>query len=159
MLSRQKKINRLNSQFKTKLSFAAALVFAELGVVVPKSGSIYPYFMESFGPLHKFWGPLPGFIYSFVVVFICRPAEVSVVVLTSADYIVELIKNYICLDDDQQLLTKFIAVVELSLITYINANSVRLYARVQVSFTFIKVVLCLGIIGLGVYELCKGNGI
>lgn len=113
--------------------------------------------MESFGPLHEFWGPLPGFIYSFVIIFVCRPTEVCVVVLTSADYIVELINSYVCLDTDVQLLKKCIAFVELSLITYINANSVKLYANVQVFFTFIKVTLCLGIIAMGIYELCKGN--
>lgn len=79
------------------------------------------------------------------------------VVLTSADYIVELIKSYICLDTDAQLLKKFIAFVELSLITFINVNSVKLYAKVQVFFTFLKVTLCLGIIVMGIYELGKGN--
>lgn len=79
------------------------------------------------------------------------------VVLTSADYIVELIRSYICLDTDAQLLKKFIAFVELSLITFINANSVKLYAKVQIFFTFLKVALCLGIIVMGIYELGKGN--
>lgn len=133
------------------------MVFAELGVVVPRSGSLYAYFMESFGPLHKFWGPLPGFIYSFVIVFVCRPTEVCVVVLTSAEYIVELINSYICLDIDVQLLKKIIAFVELSLITFINANSVKMYAKIQILFTFLKIALCLGIICMGVYELCRGN--
>lgn len=125
--------------------------------MIPRSGSIYAYFMESFGPLHKFWGPLPGFIYSFVIIFVCRPTEVCVVVLTSAEYIVELIKSYICLDIDVGLLKKFVAFVELGLITFINANSVKLYAKVQILFTFLKVTLCFGIIVLGIYEMCKGK--
>lgn len=72
--------------------------------------------MESFGKMHPFWGPLPAFIYSFVVIILVRPVEVVVVVLTSAEYIVEMIKDFICIEnsDDIQMAKKFIAFVELS---------------------------------------------
>lgn len=84
------------------LCFFGALVYAELGTVVPRSGAEYVFFMECFGSLHRFWGPLPGFMYCFVVVLLVRPVEVAVIVLASAEYIVELIKNFICLENGDQ---------------------------------------------------------
>lgn len=77
-----------------------ALVYAELGTVVPRSGSEYVYYMEDFGSLHKFWGPLPGFIFSFIIVLLLRPVGIAVIVLTSAEYIVKLIREFVCLDDE-----------------------------------------------------------
>lgn len=84
------------------LCFFGALVYAELGTVVPKSGAEYVFYMESFGGLHKFWGPLPGFMYCFVVVLLVRPVEVAVIVLASAEYVVELINSFVCLGEGEQ---------------------------------------------------------
>lgn len=83
---------------------------------MPRSGSEYVYLMESFGGMHKFWGPLPAFLLSFTVILFVRPVEVAVVVLTSAEYIMELVKYYVCIEDpdDIELAKKFIAFVELS---------------------------------------------
>jgi len=64
-----------------------ALAFAELGTVVPRSGAEYAYFQEAYGGLHRFWGPLPSFICSWVYVLILRPAEVAVIILTFSEYI------------------------------------------------------------------------
>lgn len=79
--------------------------------------------------------------------------------LTSADYIVELVNSFVCVGntDDVKLVKKLVAFVELSVITFININSIKLYAKVQVFFTFLKIALCLGIIMLGLYDLCGGN--
>lgn len=62
------------------------MAFAELGTVVPRSGAEYAYFVESFGSLHKFWGPMPAFICAWVHVVILRPAEVAVITLVFAEY-------------------------------------------------------------------------
>lgn len=69
------------------LIISGALAFAELGTVVPKSGAEYSYFGAAYSPLHKFFGPLPSFLYIWVVVLILRPAEVAIVVLTFAEYV------------------------------------------------------------------------
>lgn len=72
--------------------------------------------MESYGPLHKFWGPLPGFIYSFVIVVLVRPIEVAAIVMASAEYIVELVYSFICIEDPDniEIVKKLIAIIELS---------------------------------------------
>lgn len=93
-----------------------ALVYAELGTVIPRSGSEYIYLKEAFGEMHPFWGPLPAFIYSFVVVIFVRPVEVVVIILTSAEYIVELIKDFVCIENsgDLEMAKKCIAFVQIS---------------------------------------------
>lgn len=76
-----------------------ALAFAELGTVVPRSGAEYAYFMDSFGPLHHFWGNLPAFLASWIYVVVLRPAEVAVIVLTFAEYFCQPIFDALCMQD------------------------------------------------------------
>lgn len=71
------------------ISLLGALAFAELGTVVPKSGGEYSYFLEAYGKLHPFWGPLPAFICSYIYILILRPAEVAVICLTFAEYVLQ----------------------------------------------------------------------
>lgn len=68
-------------------SFAGALTFVELSSVVPRSGAEYSYFLEAFGSLHKFWGPLPSFVYAFVNVCILTPTSTAVIILTFSEYV------------------------------------------------------------------------
>lgn len=106
--------------------FQGALVYAELGSVVPRSGGEYVYFMEAFGPLHKFWGPLPGFLYSFVIVLLVRPVELAAIALTSADYLVEMAVKSTCIEDRSVLATakKAIAILELGLWLYYTMDCI-----------------------------------
>lgn len=96
------------------MSFLGALAFAELGAVVPRSGSEYAFFTDSFGPLHKFWGPLPAFVYAFIMVLLVRPCSVTIVTLTSAEYLVEFVAYFICFDEDFDIiwLKRLIAIIE-----------------------------------------------
>lgn len=74
-----------NSEKFSNLNFwnvLGALCFAELGTVIPKSGAEYAYLIETFGKQHKFWGPLPAFVCSWVYIVILRPAEIAVIVST-----------------------------------------------------------------------------
>jgi L-type amino acid transporter 9 len=75
--------------------FAGALCFAELGLLVPRSGAEYVYFKEAFGGLHKFWGPLPSFLCSWVYVVVLRPAEVAVIIMAFSQYVCQPLEMYI----------------------------------------------------------------
>lgn len=77
------------------LSLLGALAFAELSAVVPRSGAEYAYFIDAYGPLHDYLGQLPAFICSWVFVFLLRPAEVAVISLTFAEYVVQPLKVYV----------------------------------------------------------------
>ncbi|KAF5280552.1 hypothetical protein FQR65_LT00303 [Abscondita terminalis] len=141
------------------ISLLGALTFAELGTVVPRSGAEYAFYMDSFGPLHKFWGKLPAFLCSWVYVIALRPAEVAVITLTFAEYICQPLFEalYICNPEVREKFKKLLALVVLGVITYINVTSVKLFVKIQNIFSSFKVVVCVVVILGGIYELCKGN--
>lgn len=86
-----------------------------MGTVVPRSGAEYAYFMDSFGPLHPFWGKLPAFLCSWMYVIALRPAEVAVIILTFAGYSCQPFFDYIGLQnrDDQEKIKILLALVAL----------------------------------------------
>lgn len=63
------------------LSLLGALCYAELGTLIDKSGAEYSYILEAFG------GPL-AFLFSWISVFILKPAMLSIICLTLSEYIV-----------------------------------------------------------------------
>jgi len=63
------------------LSLLGALCYAELGTLISKSGAEYSYILEAFG------GPL-AFLFSWISVFILKPAMLSIICLTLSKYIV-----------------------------------------------------------------------
>ncbi|KAJ8667295.1 hypothetical protein QAD02_008957 [Eretmocerus hayati] len=115
------------------LSLLGALAFAELSSLVPRSGAEYAYFIDAFSPLHAYLGPLPAFLCSWIYVFVLRPAE----------------------QWDQ--VKKLIAILALTMITYINLTSVKLFVKVQNIFTMCKVAACLLVIGGGIWWLSTGH--
>ncbi|KAK9723420.1 Amino acid permease [Popillia japonica] len=154
------------------ISLLGALAFAELGTVVPRSGAEYAYFMDSFGPLHHFWGNLPAFLASWIYVVVLRPAEVAVIVLTFAEYFCQPIFDALCMQDlvlgDHVKKLVGILALALGIITYINVISVKLYIKIQNIFVKLyikiqnifssfKVIACLIVIFGGIYELAIGN--
>ncbi|XP_011315270.1 b(0,+)-type amino acid transporter 1-like [Fopius arisanus] len=142
------------------LSLLGALAFAELSTVVPRSGAEYAYFIEAYGPLHKYFGNLPAFICSWVYVVILRPAEVAVIILTFAEYSIQPFHEFLpkgITPETMGTVKKLIALLALGLITYINLTSVKLFVKVQNIFVICKVAACLIVIGGGIYWLAMGN--
>ncbi|XP_044734569.1 b(0,+)-type amino acid transporter 1-like [Chrysoperla carnea] len=139
------------------ISLIGALAFAELGTVVPRSGAEYAYFTESFNNLHPFWGPLPAFICSWVYVVVLRPAEVAVITLTFAEYICQPVIDHYHIDKNSiENVKMYIALGALGLITFINIASVKLYVKIQNIFGAFKVLVCVVIIGAGIYAISTG---
>lgn len=71
--------------------------------------------MDSFGPLHPFWGKLPAFLCSWMYVIALRPAEVAVIILTFAEYTCQPFFDLIGLHevDSQETIKKLFALVAL----------------------------------------------
>ena len=65
-----------------------SLSYAELGTVIPKSGGEYCYLLDGLGPFHRFWGPLPAFLYSWISVLLLRPTSLAIGCLSCARYTV-----------------------------------------------------------------------
>lgn len=140
------------------VSFLGALCFAELGTLVSRSGADYVYILEGMRGLHKFWGPLPAFIYSWVVVLFLRPVAVAVVILTFGEYCVNPFHAMLELCDAQKrFVIQIVGLIALGIITCINFYSVKLYVQISNVFGVCKIVACLFVIGGGAYELLIGN--
>lgn len=141
------------------LSLLGALAFAELSTVVPRSGAEYAYFMEAYGPLHRYAGQIPAFICSWIYVMLLRPAEVAVVILTFAEYGVQPFSHYLqdLPPDSLVWLKRMIAILALGLITFTNLTSVKLYVKVQNALMVCKVLACFLVIGGGIWWLGTGH--
>jgi len=142
------------------LSILGSLAYAELGTLIPKSGAEYAYFLDGFGPLHRFWGPLPAFLYSWINVLLLRPLTYAIGCLSVAAYTIvplmtalQVCPNNFPQDDVIQLT----ALVCLFFISALNCYSVDLAIHVQNVFTVAKLSAILLIIGCGVYQLSLGN--
>ena len=68
--------------FSGFIAACGALCYAELGTTFPVSGGERTYFREAFGPLS-------AFLYSWVTVFILRPATLSAITLACGRYLTE----------------------------------------------------------------------
>jgi L-type amino acid transporter 9 len=47
----------------------------------------YIYFLDAFGPTHKFFGPILAFIFAWVTVFLINPSSVAILSLSFAKYL------------------------------------------------------------------------
>uniref|UniRef100_A0A336LV27 b(0,+)-type amino acid transporter 1 n=1 Tax=Culicoides sonorensis TaxID=179676 RepID=A0A336LV27_CULSO len=140
------------------ISFLGALCFAELGTLVSRSGADYVYILEGMRELDKFWGPLPAFIYAWVVVLFLRPVAVAVVILTFGEYCVNPFTEVFELCDAQkQFVIQIVGLIALGIITCINYYSVKLYVKINNVFGVCKIIACLFVIAGGAYELIIGN--
>lgn len=66
------------------LCLLGALTYAELGAANPQAGGIYCYIRDAFGPL-------PAFLYGWVLFLIIGPATVAALAVASANYLRELV--------------------------------------------------------------------
>lgn len=143
------------------ITLLGALCFAELGTVIPRSGGEYTYLLETFSKFHKFWGPLPAFLCSWLYLTVLRPAACAVTILTCADYSIQPFRSLLNYDDWDESskvnLPKLVAILYLAIITYINLVSTKLYLQINNIFTFGKLIACLVIICVGIYQLIIGN--
>lgn len=87
-----------------------ALAFAELGMVVPKSGGQYAFFQEAFKDMHPFYGPIIGFIYVLINVFFVYPATLAIACLTFTEYVYESMESLLTeqLNAESEATVKFL---------------------------------------------------
>ena len=91
-----------------------ALVYAELSTLIPLSGAEYAYYMDALGSLHPFLGPLPAFLYSWLLILLIKPASLAAACLSVAKYavipILDLLEIELC-DDYLDLVMKFVGIL------------------------------------------------
>ena len=142
----------------------------------------YIYFLEAFGPTHKFFGPMLAFIYAWVSVFLLSPSSVAILALSFAEYVSSPILTAINFCPDSYLyyvINRLIASLCIGiklyyqtwnnessrhifhfftgLIAFVNCYSVTAATRVQNIFTVAKLAAIAIVIGGGLYYLGLGN--
>jgi len=146
-------------------SLFGALIFAELGGIMPKTGGIYVYFRQMFGEAVAF---LFGWS-AFAVINTASVAAISFVCAQYADYFLQLprfdeatelsVVWHLPFIGDLYPLKNFgvksLAVSIILLITIINYLSVKTSSGLQVVATFIKVVVLAALV-FGIFF--SGNG-
>lgn len=128
-------------------SLIGAFCFAELGCMIPKSGADYAYIMTSFGPFM-------AFMRLWIECMIVRPTSQAIVALTFALYALRPIYP----DCEPPVVSiKFLAVVCILILTFVNCWSVKWSTFVQDIFTYGKLFALAIIIVTGIYQLSQGK--
>lgn len=128
-------------------SMIGAYCYAELGCMITKTGADYAYIMESFGPF-------VAFLRLWVECMIVRPCSQAVVALTFSFYVLRPIFPD-CEPPDAPV--RFLAVLCICLLTFVNCWDVKWSTRVQDLFTFGKLFALTIIIGTGLVQLGYGQ--
>ena len=128
-------------------SMIGAYCYAELGCMITKTGADYAYIMESFGPF-------VAFLRLWVECMIVRPCSQAIVALTFSFYVLRPIYPT-CEPPDEAV--RFLALVCIGLLTFVNCWDVKWATRVQDVFTYGKLLALITIIITGFVQLGKGK--
>ena len=55
----------------------------------PQSGAEHSYLLEAFGPLNRYVGPVPAFLFAWINTIVLKPAQVAIIALAFAIYCTE----------------------------------------------------------------------
>jgi amino acid transporter len=117
------------------ISLCGALTFAELGAMMPRTGGMYVFLREGFGPC-------PAFVFGWTLLLIGKPAGMGGIATVFSTHFVGLTG----LAWNVPLLTCAILV----LLTLINVLGVRGSARLAIALTGVKYAAIGGIIVVGI---------
>ncbi|XP_022340711.1 b(0,+)-type amino acid transporter 1-like isoform X2 [Crassostrea virginica] len=128
-------------------STCAALCFSELQIFVRRAGCEYGY-------IHKAFGPLPAFIYTWMRIGAAEPCTTAVFAKAFASYISDLISDA-C--GPPAILHKLLAALAIITLSIVNAYNVQL-ARQMISVSNLAKVITIGtIIVCGIYNISSGK--
>ncbi|CAH1788130.1 unnamed protein product [Owenia fusiformis] len=129
------------------INILAALCYAELGTIIPKTGGDYYYVYDVFGPLL-------GFMSLWANIVIVRTASLAILSRTVGTYLIQLFFND-C--GSPGVIVTLVALWSALTLSFVNAYNVKLAARVQSLFTLFKLLALAIIIVTGFVELGRGN--
>lgn len=136
------------------VALCGALTLAELAAAYPRTGGLYVYLREAFGPI-------PAFLFGWAELLILRPAAYGAIAIVSAEYFWKLLQ----IDGGQALLTagslsfsyvQGLAALFIVIVGLVNYRGILLGAIIQNLSTVLKVAALLGIVLLG-FVLTPGD--
>ncbi|CAH8861382.1 unnamed protein product [Trichobilharzia szidati] len=128
-------------------STLGAIVYAELGVTIPRSGGEYIYILQTFGPL-------PAFLAFWITFVVIGSASCAANGLIFAEYI---LRPAFLSCNTPTYAVRLVAVLGILTLCFIHCFSVKWATKIAVVFTTCKVAALLLIIGFGGYYLAIGN--
>ncbi|CAI2737701.1 unnamed protein product, partial [Dicrocoelium dendriticum] len=129
------------------VSALGAIVYAELGVTIQKSGGEYIYLLDTFGPFLAFM----ALWITFVLIGTVSCAVNSIVF---AQYI---LRPFFFTCDIPKSALQTVAVLALLTLCFVNCYRVSWATKLAVVFTICKVAALLLIVGFGCYYLARGS--
>ncbi len=124
------------------IALCGALTFAELAAMMPRSGGIYVFLREGFGPC-------PAFVFGWTYMLITKPAAAGGIAFIFAEYFNTLFR----VEWNPQILT----CGALFVLTLINVLGVKGSTRLLMGVTSLKYLALLGIIVLGAIVAIFGS--
>ena len=108
-----------------------ALTLAELATMYPRSGGVFVYVREGFGPM-------PAFLFGWTEMIVIRPSALGAIAMIFAEYM----QTFVKMSDGQIRLVAAIAIIVLGLL---NIMSLRYAAILENATTAAKVLALLGL--------------
>ncbi|KAK7115274.1 b(0,+)-type amino acid transporter 1-like [Littorina saxatilis] len=137
------------------ISLCGALVYAELGTLITKSGAEYIYLLEAGKSLPDQLAPVPAYLFAWISVFVLKPALFGVIALSFGIYTLEPFYGGCEVPD---ILVKIVAILCMAIVAFVNCYSVKLASKVQVVFTVAKLLAIALIVAGGCVTLAQGGG-
>ncbi|MFT3701497.1 MAG: amino acid permease [Agriterribacter sp.] len=138
-------------------SLLGALIYAELGAMMPETGGLYIFFK-------KIFGSITGFLYGWAAFSVINTASIAAIAYTCAKYVGYFVHLPQCspafiqqtsihipfigtLFPMENIGVKLIAILIILVLTYLNSISLKISALFQNISTLVKVIAILLIVG------------
>lgn len=122
------------------VALTGALTVAELATMYPRSGGIFVYIREA-------WGPLPAFLFGWTELVVIRPSALGAIAMIFAEYT----RTFWALSDVQ---VRVVAGAAIALLAFTNYRSLIWAAMVENATTAAKV---LALVGLAIIAFIFGD--
>lgn len=123
------------------VTLTGALTIAELAAAYPRSGGIFAYILEAFGPL-------PAFLYGWAELTVIRAAAIGGISLVFATYLGE----FLPLTDQQERLVASGVILVIALLNYLGVGLASLLMNVTTILKYGAMA------GLGLFAFAAGGG-
>ncbi|KAK4657055.1 hypothetical protein QC762_209510 [Podospora pseudocomata] len=130
------------------LAWTGGASYAELGGAIPLNGGAQVY-------LSKIFGECSGFLFTWVAVLVLKPGSAAIIAIIMGEY---LIRAFIGAEAEMidPWFNKTVALVGLSLVTFLNCVSTRLGTRLNDMLMFLKFVALITVTIIGVVVAITG---
>jgi hypothetical protein len=130
------------------LAWTGAASYAELGGAIPLNGGAQVY-------LAKILGELAGFLFTWVAVLVLKPGSAAIIAIIMGEYLVRAVIGAEA-ETVNPWINKAVALVGLTIVTFLNCVSTRLGTRINDMLMFLKFVALLGVTVIGIVVAATG---